>query len=48
MNKIIKTKWNDYQGHAGGQGWEVKFKINMETIMASARVSLKEKNKEGM
>lgn len=39
-------KWNDYQGNAGGQGWEVKFNKNMETIMASAR-GVPERKKQG-
>lgn len=47
-DKNQKIRWNGYQGHAGGQGWEVKLNINTETIMASARVSLKEINKERM
>lgn len=38
-------KWNDYQAHAGGQGSEVKFNLNTEAVMASARVS--GRNKQG-
>lgn len=38
----------DYQACAGGQGSEVKFNINTETIMASAWMSLEEINKELM
>lgn len=41
-----KKKWNDYQAYAGGQGSEVKFNLNTETIMASAWMSLEEINKE--